>query len=253
MTISAIIPARFFSTRFPGKPLVPIFGKSMIQHVYERVQRAKYVDEVLVATDDHRIIDEVESFGGKARMTSSDHQSGTDRIAEVAMDCDSQIVVNVQGDEPLVLPEVIDMAIEPLLKDPQIKVSTLKTTILEESELSDPNVVKVVTDLAGFALYFSRFPIPFLRDNWNDLASIKGFSQPNLSYRHIGLYVYRKEILLLFSRMEPSPLEKSEKLEQLRILENGYRIKVVPTVHDSIGVDVPEDILRVEKVLAEAE
>lgn len=253
MTISAIIPARFFSTRFPGKPLVPIFGKSMIQHVYERVQRAKYVDEVLVATDDHRIIDEVESFGGKARMTSSDHQSGTDRIAEVAMDCDSQIVVNVQGDEPLVLPEVIDMAIEPLLKDPQIKVSTLKTTILEERELSDPNVVKVVTDLAGFALYFSRFPIPFLRDNWNDLASIKGFSQPNLSYRHIGLYVYRKEILLLFSRMEPSPLEKSEKLEQLRILENGYRIKVVPTVHDSIGVDVPEDILRVEKVLAEAE
>lgn len=250
MTISAIIPARFSSTRFPGKPLAPIFGKSMIRHVYERVQRAKYVDEVLVATDDHRIINEVESFGGKARMTSSDHQSGTDRIAEVAMDCDSQIVVNVQGDEPLVLPEVIDMAIEPLLKDPRIPMTTLKTAI-SEKELRDSNVVKVVTDLSGFALYFSRLPIPFLRDRQKDIDAIDGISEQSSAYKHIGLYVYRRELLVRFSRMEPSPLEKSEKLEQLRILENGYRIKVVPTVHDSIGVDTPEDILRVEKAIKE--
>lgn len=251
MTISVIIPSRYSSTRFPGKPLAPILGKSMIQHVYERAKRAKYVDEVLVATDDLRIFHEVENFNGKARMTSPEHPSGTDRIAEVAADIDSDIVVNVQGDEPSIHPEVIDAAIEPLFKDSSLVVTTLKTPIFDVGELRDPNVNKVVTDLSGFALYFSRLPIPFIRDSRKATDEINGISKPILSYKHIGLYVYRREFLLRLSRMEPSPLEKSEKLEQLRILENGYRIKVVPTIHDSIGVDTPEDILRVERVLKE--
>jgi len=223
----------------------------MILHVYERAQRAKYVDEVLVATDDQRIIKEVVGFGGKARLTSSDHRSGTDRIAEVAMGIDSQIVVNLQGDEPLIHPEMIDMAIEPLLKDPNIPVTTLKKRISEERELSDPNVVKVVTDMSGFALYFSRLSIPFLGDYRKDIGAIDGLLESCPSYKHIGLYVYRREFLLRLSRMEPSPLEKLEKLEQLRILENGYKIKVVPTVHDSIGVDTPEDILLAERAMRE--
>lgn len=251
MTISVIIPSRFSSTRFPGKPLAPILGKSMILHVYERAQRAKHVDEVLVATDDQRIIKEVEGCGGKARLTSSDHRSGTDRIAEVAMGIDSQIVVNLQGDEPLIHPEMIDMAIEPLLKDPNIPVTTLKKRISEERELRDPNVVKVVTDMSGFALYFSRHSIPFLGDYRKDIGAIDGLLESCPSYKHIGLYVYRREFLLRLSRMEPSPLEKLEKLEQLRILENGYKIKVVPTVYDSIGVDTPEDILLAERAMRE--
>lgn len=251
MTISVIIPSRYSSTRFPGKPLAPIIGKSMIQHVYERAKRAEYVDEVLVATDDRRIFNEVESFGGKARMTSPEHPSGTDRIAEVAVDIDSDIVVNVQGDEPSLHPEVIDAAIEPLLKDSSLVVTTLKTPIFDKGELRDPNVNKVVTDLSGFALYFSRLPIPFIRDSKSAADEINGISKPILSYKHIGLYVYRREFLLRLSGMEPTPLEKSEKLEQLRILENGYRIKVVLTSRDSIGVDTPEDIHRVERVLIE--
>lgn len=251
MIISAIIPARYGSTRFPGKPLAVILGKSMIRHVYERVERSNYVDEVIVATDDERIFWEVKSFGGKARMTSHHHPSGTDRIAEVARDLPSRIIVNVQGDEPLVHPEMIDLAIEPLLRHPDIPVATLKTKISETQELMDPNVVKVVTDRSDFALYFSRLPIPFIRDYWNDHMKMESLEGMGHFFKHIGLYVFRREFLLLFSSMEPSTLERLEGLEQLRILENGYRIKVVRTEHTSIGVDTQEDIPRVERIMKE--
>ena len=248
MTVSAIIPARFHSTRFPGKPLVSILGKSMIQHVYERVQRATHVDEVIVATDDLRILSEVESFGGKGRMTSPDHPSGTDRIAEVARELQTEIVVNVQGDEPLIHPEMIDLAVVPLLEEAGFPATTLRTPILDERDLTDPNVVKVVTDRAGFALYFSRFPIPYIRDSWRDFRAIRAV-HPNPFWKHIGLYVYRRDFLLRFSEMAPTPLERLEGLEQLRILENGYRIKAIETSHASIGVDTPEDLHRVERAM----
>jgi 3-deoxy-manno-octulosonate cytidylyltransferase (CMP-KDO synthetase) len=249
MTISAIIPARYNSTRFPGKPLALILGKTMIRHVYERVQRSKYVNEVIVATDDERILSEVESFGGKARMTSPHHPSGTDRVAEVARELPFEIIVNVQGDEPLIDPQIVDLAIETIINNPYIPVVTLKTEISEPWELTDPNVVKVVTDKSDFALYFSRSPIPFIRDSWSEPLKIDSIKNKGPFFKHIGLYVYRRDFLILFSSMKPSTLEILERLEQLRILENGYKIKVVKTDFNSIGVDTPEDLRRVELLM----
>ncbi len=238
MKITAIIPARYNSTRFPGKPLKEIAGKSMIEHVYSRVSKAKSLEQVIVATDDLRIYEEVEDFGGKVVMTDSDHRSGTDRIAEVAAGLDSDLIINVQGDEPLLKPEMIEEAVEPFFHDDKLKMSTLKTEIDSPEEMLSPNVVKVVTDLAGYALYFSRSPLPYLK-------------QGNIcSYKHIGLYVYNRDFLLEFSRLAPTPLEKAESLEQLRALENGYRIKVVETDYMSIGVDTPEDVAEVARIIA---
>jgi 3-deoxy-manno-octulosonate cytidylyltransferase (CMP-KDO synthetase) len=245
MKITAIIPARYGSTRFEGKALADICGKPMIQHVYERTCRSTLVSDVVVATDDDRIAAAVRRFGGHAEMTSTGHETGTDRLAEVAARLDSDIIVNVQGDEPLIEPAMIDEAIEPLTTDAALVMSTLKARIKTLHDFLTPNVVKVVTDWEGYALYFSRSPLPNFRDKWNDLKDEKFAAGKLLCYKHVGLYVYRREFLLQFAQMSPTYLELAEKLEQLRVLENGYRIKVVETSHDSIGVDTPADLAAV--------
>ena len=246
MKITAIVPARYASTRFEGKALADIKGKPMVRHVYERTALAQLVSEVIVATDDERIATAVRAFGGRVVMTSRDHNTGTDRLAEVAAGLDSEIVVNVQGDEPLIEPAMIDEAIRPLVEDSAIVMGTLKSRIRNLHDFLSPNVVKVVTDRNGFALYFSRSPLPNFRDKWNDLKDEAFNSGKLLCHKHVGLYVYRRDFLLQYARMAPTQLELSEKLEQLRVLENGYRIKVVETAYESIGVDTPGDL---EKVL----
>lgn len=245
MQVVAVIPARYASTRFPGKPLVPILGKPMIQWVYQRTTQARLVDRVIVATDDQRIAAVVEGFGGDYCLTSSDHPTGTDRLAEVAGRLDADLIVNVQGDEPLIDPLMIDQAIQPLLDDPSIRMGTLATPIDSDEEFLNSNVVKLVTDRQGFALYFSRAPIPHERDRGS--ASAAGAARS--AWKHIGLYVYRREFLLEFAGLPETQLERLEKLEQLRALEHGVPIRVVVTSGSSIGVDTPEDLARIETLL----
>lgn len=225
-----------------------IRGKPMIQWVVERSGKARSVSDVIVATDDDRIFAAVKNFGGTAVMTSRDHASGTDRVAEVARIRDCGIVVNVQGDEPLIPPENIDLIVSPLLKDASLEVSTLRIRIHAVEEIADPNLCKVVVDHRGDALYFSRAPIPFDRDGWD----IEGRGGEGTAYKHIGLYAYRKSFLMKFSGLPVSRLEKIEKLEQLRILENGMAVRVVETEMDSIGVDRKEDLAAVENLLDQA-
>ncbi len=244
MNITAVIPARFASVRFPGKALAIIDGKPMIQHVYERTARASLVDSVIIATDDERIQQAVSVFGGVCRMTRNDHETGTDRLAEVAGTLSADIIVNVQGDEPLIAPEMIDQAIRPLLDDPSLRMATLKSRIRCLHDFLSPNVVKVVTDRDSNALYFSRSPLPFFRDKWQDLKDESFASGKLLCYKHVGLYVYRRDFLVEFAAMAPTFLETSEKLEQLRALENGVRIRVVETEFESIGVDTPDDLVK---------
>lgn len=255
MSAIVIIPARYDSTRFPGKPLATLKGKPLIQHVYEGCVGATLAREVVVATDSETIFEKVLSFGGRAVMTSQEHSSGTDRVSEVAalMDCD--IIVNVQGDEPLIRPQMIDDVIE-LLSDSMAHMGTLARKIEDPEEITDPNVVKVVFDKNNFALYFSRSPIPYHRDllNTEGYGSLvmrkKGFTISNINmFKHIGIYSYRRDVLLRLSRMKPTRLEEIEKLEQLRALENGLKIKVKETVFDTIGVDTPQDLERVERWL----
>ncbi len=246
MRVTAVIPARYASTRFEGKALADIMGKPMVQRVYERASKATLVSEVIVATDDPRIEAAVKAFGGRVEMTSSAHETGTDRIAEVASRIEAEIIVNVQGDEPLIEPAMIDEAIRPLVDDSSIVMGTLKSRIRNLHDFLSPNVVKVITDLTGFALYFSRSPLPFFRDKWNDLKDEAFASGRLLCHKHIGIYVYRRDFLIQYTRMPQTRLEKSEKLEQLRVLENGHRIRVVETEYESIGVDSPLDL---EKVL----
>ena len=248
MNVIAIIPARYGSTRLDGKPLLDIGGKPMVQWVYERAKKAKLIRDVMVATDDKRVMSAVERFGGKAVMTSSSHRSGTDRIAEAAGSLNADVIVNVQGDEPLIEPEMIDEAIKPLLAESSLLISTLKTKIANEEELKDPNVVKVVTDREGFAIYFSRLPIPYVRESSE--FGVRSSELKATYYKHIGLYVYRKDFLLKFAKMKPTPLEDAEKLEQLRVLENGYKIKVVQTKYNSVGVDTKEDLERVREIVS---
>ena len=236
----AIIPARYHSSRLPGKALADIGGRPMIEHVYRRAAAASLVDAVLVATDDDRIRAVVEGFGGTAWMTRPDHRTGTDRLAEVAASLPCELVVNVQGDEPLLAPEAIDEAVGPLLDDASLQMATLCRT-LEAHEFEDPNVVKVVRDREGFALYFSRAPIPHQR--------VAGATAPRGS-KHVGLYVYRREFLIRLAALPPTPLETSESLEQLRALEHGYRIRVVESAHESVGVDTPADLERVRRLVA---
>ncbi len=247
MKITAVIPARYASTRFPGKALADIGGKPMIQHVYERTCRASLVTRVIVATDDPRIADVVARIGGEVIMTSASHETGTDRLAEVALGLDSDLVVNVQGDEPLIDPAMIDQAIEPFLADPELRMGTLKTRILCLHDFLSPNVVKVVTDVNGYALYFSRSPLPFFRDKWQDLKDDSFACGKMLCYKHVGLYVYRRDYLLQFAALPPTFLEISEKLEQLRAVEHGVRIRVVETEFSSIGVDTPEDLNKAQE------
>ncbi|MBI5233929.1 MAG: 3-deoxy-manno-octulosonate cytidylyltransferase [Deltaproteobacteria bacterium] len=240
MTVVAFIPARLASTRLACKPLVDISGKPMIQRVYERAIRARSVSAVIVATDDERIVDVVQGFGGNVVMTSKAHVSGTDRVAEAAGKASAEIIVNLQGDEPMIEPEMIDAAVEPMLGDASIAICTLKTSISTRAEFLNPNVVKVVTDRSGFALYFSRSPIPCHASN-NGGA---------LAYKHIGLYVYRKDFLLKFTALKPAPLEMIERLEQLRAIENGFRIKVVETDKNPLSVDTPEDLEAVRRMFS---
>jgi len=246
MRVTAIIPARYGSTRFPGKPLAPLLGRPMIQWVHERTSRSQLVDRVIVATDDTRIARVVEAFGGEAWLTSPDHPTGTDRLAEVAGALESDLIVNVQGDEPLIDPLMIDQAVAPLREDPAVRMGTLRTAIDSVAEFLNPNVVKVVCDRDDFALYFSRAPIPYPRDfaggleqHWAKISA----------WKHIGLYVYRRELLLAYPKLPATPLENLEKLEQLRALEHGIRIKAVVTDRTSQGVDTAEDLARVERVL----
>jgi len=240
--VIVIIPARYQSSRLPGKALADIGGRPMIEHVYRRASAASSVSSVLVATDDERILEAVRAFGGTACLTSPDHPSGTDRVAEVIAELGSEIVVNVQGDEPLIEPAMIDEAVEPLLADPMVVMSTLRKRIDDAAELLNPNVTKVVVDREGYALYFSRAPIPFTR---------AGHPRAQ-AWRHIGLYVYRRDCLLQLAGLPPSELERSEALEQLRALEHGIRILAVETKHDSIGVDTPDDLDRVRRLIAGA-
>jgi 3-deoxy-manno-octulosonate cytidylyltransferase (CMP-KDO synthetase) len=258
MTIAAVIPARYHSRRFPGKPLVDICGKPMVQHVYERAKESTLVGEVIVATEDDRIADAVQKFGGKVVMTSPDHRTGTERVAEVAQGIEAEIIADIQGDEPLIRGEIIDEAIRPMISNESINISTLKSSITRVSNWFNPNVVKVVTDREGFALYFSRSPIPFFRHTSGGdgrlISSERKYEDDSLPpgpvYRHIGLYVYRRSLLLSISQMEPTPLEAAEGLEQLRLLENGWRMKVVPIDYHPVGVDTPEDLKEVREMLA---
>ena len=245
--IVAVIPARYHSTRFPGKPLAEIAGRAMIELVYRRAAAARGVDAVVVATDDARIALTVEGFGGIVRMTRSIHRTGTDRIAEVAADLACEIIVNVQGDEPLVEPQMITQVIAPLEADPSLQMSTVRRLISDPQEYTSPHVVKVVSDRDGNALYFSRAPIPSVRGSIYDAA---GMTRP--MYKHIGLYAYRREFVLMFTTLPQSDLEVAESLEQLRALEHGFRIRTVETQHDSIGVDTPEDLERVRRHLLAA-
>jgi len=246
MKISAIIPARYGSTRFPGKALADLYGRPLILHVLSGVMRSRLVNEVFIATDDERILKAVEGSGGIGVMTSSLHKSGTDRAAEVSEKLDSDIIVNVQGDEPLIEPEVVDFALSSFIERRDVLMGTIKTEIKESEEIQNPNVVKVVTDKEDNALYFSRSPIPYNRDEWN------GFNLKNSCYgfKHIGLYVYRQDFLLKFSKLGQGKLEKIEKLEQLRALENGYKIYAPTTEYNSIGVDTPNDLELVKKIIS---
>ena len=245
---TAIIPARYASTRFPGKPLALLKGVPMIQHVCHQVAKAATVERVIVATDDKRIFDVVSSFGGEAMMTRADHPTGTDRLAEVAAKLDAQVIVNVQGDEPLINPQMIDQAVRPLLEDPKLKMGTLASRIDRIEDFYSPNVVKVVRNSAGDALYFSRAPIPWPRDLDRDQLAER-LAEVGL-YRHIGLYVYRRDFLLDYPGMPQTPLESLENLEQLRALESGVRLHVAETGFSCHGVDTPEDLERVERLMA---
>lgn len=240
MKIIGIIPARYGSTRLPGKPLQDICGKPMIQYTYLAAERAKLLTQVIVATDDRRIVDAVERFGGQARLTAADHKTGTDRIAEVARGMDADIVVNIQGDEPLLDPRQIDEATQPMIDDRSLRACTLCLPILHEEDLKNPNVVKTVFDVRGNALYFSRSLIPYPR-----------VAEGHRAYEHIGIYVYTKDFLMAYVRMPQTPLEISESLEQLRILENGIRLKVVVTRYERKGlsVDTPEDLELVRRIV----
>ncbi len=236
-----IIPARWKSTRFPGKPLAVIAGKPMLQRVIEQCRKARRITEVFVATDDARIFAAARQFGARAVITRADHRSGTDRIAEVARKLRANIFVNVQGDEPLISPRAIDSLAESLARDHATLMATLACAIRESSEQTNPNVVKVVVDRARNALYFSRSMIPFARD--------AGSSDKIRYLKHLGIYAYRRSFLLRWPRLKPTPLEQAEKLEQLRALENGVAIRVLETKWNSVGVDVPGDIPRVEALL----
>jgi len=251
--VVAIIPARYASTRLPGKPLVDIAGKPMIVRVAECARQVPAIDRVIVATDDQRVFDAVVAHNIEVMMTSPDHHTGTDRLAEVAAQLDAEIIVNVQGDEPLIEPATIEAAMAPLLADASVVMSTTAEPIESAEDLVNPNVVKVVTDATGFALYFSRWPLPFPRAAVQRHGSLEAAlaAEPELlkQYsKHTGMYVYRREFLLRYAKLPPTPLEQSELLEQLRALEHGYRIKVVKVDHRSIGVDTPEDLERVRQM-----
>ena len=238
MKAICVIPARYSSTRLPGKPLKLIAGVPMICRVYDRASKAKLIDKAIVATDDERIFKAVKEYGGEVMMTRADHPTGTDRLAEVAAAfADVDVIVNVQGDEPLIEPSLIDDLIRLFNEDPNLQMATVSTELKEETDINNPNNVKVISDLNGYALYFSRSVIPYPRNAGKSKV-----------YKHIGIYAYRRDFLLKYSKMSPTPLEQSESLEQLRALENGYKIKVLRSDNQFIGVDTEEDLKLVNEI-----
>jgi 3-deoxy-manno-octulosonate cytidylyltransferase (CMP-KDO synthetase) len=241
-SVIVVIPSRWASSRLPGKPLADIGGMTMVERVYRRAASASGVSGVLVATDDGRVEAEAARFGGACVMTRPDHASGTDRIAEVARGLSCDLIVNVQGDEPALDPAAIEAAVAPFRTDGSLVMGTLGTRLDPAADLPNPNTVKVLVDQRGFALYFSRAPVPFRRDAGEGFASVM---------RHIGLYVYRREFLLTLASLPRTPLERLESLEQLRALEHGHRIRVVETAYTSISVDTPEDLERVRRLAAD--
>jgi len=240
--VVVVIPARYGAMRLPGKPLVMLAGKPMIQRVWERAKMAQRVSRVIVATDDARIVQAVEGFGGEARMTRAEHRSGTERIAEVAAHTEGEVFVNVQGDEPLLNPAAVDAAVAALLEEPAAAVATVATAVKTPADIMDPNVVKTVLDFDGNALYFSRAPIPWVRDEQQRVHA--------RHLKHLGLYVFQRDALLEFPTLPQGELERVEQLEQLRWMENGWKIRVAEIPYDSVSVDVPEDVARVEALIA---
>lgn len=258
MKAIGVIPARWNASRFEGKVLANLAGKPVIQHVWERAKESHALDDLVVATDTEEVIRAVEAFGGKAVYTSKDQPSGTDRIAEVVNPMDVKIVVNIQGDEPLIHHSMIDGLVHMLLGDKSVSMATVIKKVAQRKELLNPNVVKVVVDKDGYALYFSRSPIPYIRDDktrhsifdahyWFSTHSFVPETQNY--YKHMGIYAYTKDFLFTYTNLPKSKLETAEKLEQLRALENGYRIKTIETEHDTVGVDTPEDLIRAEAAL----
>lgn len=238
MNILCVIPARYASTRLPGKPLADICGKPMICRVYERAVQAKTISDVIAAVDDERVKEAVECNGGKAMMTAKDHPTGTDRLAEVAAaHPEADIIINVQGDEPLIEPSLIDELGNVFKDRPDLQMATVRTEITDEKEMNNPNNVKVITDKEGYALYFSRSLLPYPR--------VVGKAKV---YKHIGIYAYRRDFLLSYAKMAPTALEEAESLEQLRALENGYRIMVIETKNRFVGVDTAEDLAMVNEI-----
>ncbi len=258
MKVTVVIPARYASTRFPGKPLALIAGKPMVQHVYERASQATLVDDVFVATEEGRIEEAVRSFGGRVVMTSSHHHSGTDRMAEVAQNVSSDIFINVQGDEPLISPALIDQVASVLINSDRAWMSTAQIAFKNKEDFLNPNVVKVVSDQEGYALYFSRSPIPFQRKIWKEVPQWLNFYeahsldmiQKSGVHKHLGIYGFKRQTLLDFSHWSPTALEKEEELEQLRALEHGVRIKVVTTQHESWAVDTPDDLKKINELFS---
>jgi 3-deoxy-manno-octulosonate cytidylyltransferase (CMP-KDO synthetase) len=249
-SVAVVIPARYASTRLPGKPLIDLCGQPMIRRVYERAAAAAGVSRIVVATDDARIAAVVRDFGGEAVMTSPDHPTGTDRLAEVALMLDADIVVNVQGDEPLIAPEAIEAAVAPLRADSTLLMATACEPLADAADVLNPNVVKVVRNARGDALYFSRCPIPYRRA---EPLALGADIAAGVWWKHTGLYAYRREFLIRFAQSPPCPLERLESLEQLRALHMGVAIRVVETFHASPGVDTPEDVERVRRTLMRAE
>lgn len=241
MNVIGVIPARYSSTRFEGKVIADIMGKPMIQHVWERAKESKTLDDVIIACDDQRVADIARSFGAKAVLTAKGHACGSDRIIEIINPLDVKIVINIQADEPLIHPLMIDSLAQSLLGSPEIIMATLMKKIEDVHEINDPHVVKVITDKNGFAIYFSRAAIPCRAKN----SQVKEV----VYYKHIGLYGYTKDFLFTYKNLPISRLEKIEQLEQLRVLEDGYKIKVIETKYETIGVDTPEDLERVKNYL----
>jgi len=243
MNAVGIIPARYSSTRFEGKLLADFYGKPVIQHTWENAKKANSIDELIIATDDKRIYNAAKGFGANVVYTSIAHKSGSDRLTEVAASIDAKVVVNIQADEPLLHPSMVDDVTEAVLKDKELVMATLCHKIKDATEIHDPNVVKVVFDRNGIALYFSRAAIPYERIGSDDKLQIIDY------YKHIGIYAYAKDFLFTFKSLPQSRLERTEKLEQLRVIENGYKIKVIETKFDTIGIDTPEDLSRAVEII----
>ena len=247
MDAIGIIPARYASTRFEGKLLVDLCGKPVIQHTWENAKKSKSIEDLIIATDDKRIYNSAKGFGAKVVYTSKGHKSGSDRLTEVVSSVDTKVVVNIQADEPFIYPAMIDDVVSSILKDKDVHMATLCYKLKDLHALLDPNVVKVVRDREGFALYFSRAPMPYNLDQPLYLTSHS--SRLSAHYKHIGLYAYTKDFLFTFKSLPESELEKIERLEQLRVIENGYKIKVIETRFDTVGIDTPEDLQKATEII----